>query len=803
MKENIRNLKSYKINHIIRHFLTLICFKTVCLAHEWASESPQVWAKEPQYSGAKITALDVICGKEYMTVRAEFSAPFNGIISSKGTYGQNNCVYIKPFSSISHATFNVKYDECGTKPDLQGKYYENTIVIQYGTDIIEAWDEAKRLRCEWFEAYEKPATFRPAIPVADLDVIEMNFQGDEIDCWMSIQEGKGPWGREVSRIVAVGQPMTIVVAINDYKNQFDMRVKSCMAHDGVKPAIQLTDEYGCVLRPKMLSSFKKIRDSRGKATLISYAQFLAFKFPDSMDVQIQCTVEVCRHGCADACQEESSQNVKNPSMQVSAGMPHVVPQHTTPNHDPRDSSPTRPVRPDEEPQPVFQNIDSSMTATIDHNHHSDEVTNEAVDDYQAVPSIQHLSHINQNFDQMAEHESQTNPVYKPPDHQIRDKDVNVNQKLKIPNLSDLKLRPEDINIANKLLSAHSLNKDNIDLSNLAATFTQGLQHQDIMSLMQTNNVKDLISKFKNRMEEQPIAAALQSVNTNNDIIKDINHNISQTTLLTTEQTVTNSYNTLNTEQTTVQFHNEPEIPLTVNTDFRHPYNHNHNQNQNQIPFKVFNNNNNQLNKKTSNLIEHQLPNKPTPVVQVLDIPLQPGLPFLQIPVLPNNLINNNLMNYPQNPTLLNNSPLNNILKRVIHRPPHGFPAILPNNHFMKRKEQLYNERTGTGGSHIPFGPRSLRFKRSINPTANEIGLKKGFQVVTSVDLDFFPNITTDTAPIYSGRRDNNIIYGVCLPVAHLATGLSCILWLIVVSFSSCAFIIYKLDKSKKSFLSKN
>ena len=34
---------------------------------------------------------------------------------------------------------------------LKGKYYENTILIQYGTDIIEAMDEAKRLRCEWFE----------------------------------------------------------------------------------------------------------------------------------------------------------------------------------------------------------------------------------------------------------------------------------------------------------------------------------------------------------------------------------------------------------------------------------------------------------------------------------------------------------------------------------------------------------------------------------------------------------------------------------------------------------------------------
>lgn len=129
-------------------------------------------------TSGKIQSLDVICGKNFMTVRAEFSGPFYGIVFSKGTYGQENCIYVKPNSGLTHAAFNVYYDQCGTKPDLQGKFYENTIVIQYGSDIIEAYDEAKRLRCEWFEAYEKPATFKPAIPVADLEVVEMNFQGD-------------------------------------------------------------------------------------------------------------------------------------------------------------------------------------------------------------------------------------------------------------------------------------------------------------------------------------------------------------------------------------------------------------------------------------------------------------------------------------------------------------------------------------------------------------------------------------------------------------------------------------------------
>lgn len=129
-------------------------------------------------TSGKIQTLDVICGKNSMTVRAEFSGPFYGIVFSKGTYGQENCIYVKPNSGLTHTAFNVHYDQCGTKPDLQAKFYENTIVIQYGSDIIEAYDEAKRLRCEWFEAYEKPATFKPAIPVADLEVVEMNFQGD-------------------------------------------------------------------------------------------------------------------------------------------------------------------------------------------------------------------------------------------------------------------------------------------------------------------------------------------------------------------------------------------------------------------------------------------------------------------------------------------------------------------------------------------------------------------------------------------------------------------------------------------------
>lgn len=72
--------------------------------------------------------------------------------------------------------------------------------------------------------------------------------------------------------------------------EFDMRVKSCIASDGAGHTIQLSDEFGCVLRPKMISRFQKTRGSDDRATVITYAFFHAFKFPDALSVHIKCKV---------------------------------------------------------------------------------------------------------------------------------------------------------------------------------------------------------------------------------------------------------------------------------------------------------------------------------------------------------------------------------------------------------------------------------------------------------------------------------------------------------------------------------
>lgn len=47
------------------------------------------------------------------------------------------------------------------------------------------------------------------------------FVGDNVDCWMEIQHGKGPWAPPVSGIVPLGSTLTLVVAINDFKGMSD------------------------------------------------------------------------------------------------------------------------------------------------------------------------------------------------------------------------------------------------------------------------------------------------------------------------------------------------------------------------------------------------------------------------------------------------------------------------------------------------------------------------------------------------------------------------------------------------------
>ena len=46
-----------------------------------------------------------------------------------------------------------------------------------------------------------------------------------------------------------------------------------MAHDGQRAPIQLVDEKGCVVREKIMSPFKKVKNFDSTANVLSYAYF--------------------------------------------------------------------------------------------------------------------------------------------------------------------------------------------------------------------------------------------------------------------------------------------------------------------------------------------------------------------------------------------------------------------------------------------------------------------------------------------------------------------------------------------------
>ena len=72
-----------------------------------------------------------------------------------------------------------------------------------------------------------------------------------------------------------------MLGIKDEDQKFDMIVRNCVAHDGKRTPIQLVNEMGCVIRPKIMSKFNKIKNFGSSATVVSYAYFQVIIHMDS------------------------------------------------------------------------------------------------------------------------------------------------------------------------------------------------------------------------------------------------------------------------------------------------------------------------------------------------------------------------------------------------------------------------------------------------------------------------------------------------------------------------------------------
>ncbi|XP_022124879.2 uncharacterized protein LOC110999900 isoform X2 [Pieris rapae] len=248
-----------------------------------------------------IHAISVDCGKEMMTINIEFNKPYNGIIYSQDHFKDPDCIYVRENSNQAKYSFTVSLNTCGTRffSDFENEgqaYLENVLVLQNEPGIQEVWDHIRRVRCLWEGNLTKQLV--SSLSVGMLNQITSNFSGDTAMARLDIQAGRGPFAPEANGLIKIGETMTLVVSVTGDAG-FDIFVRECVARDADNNyVVPLTDSNGCVLKPKLFGAFQKTRETGNTgASIIAYAFFKAFKFPDEMDLIIQCEVELCKTDC--------------------------------------------------------------------------------------------------------------------------------------------------------------------------------------------------------------------------------------------------------------------------------------------------------------------------------------------------------------------------------------------------------------------------------------------------------------------------------------------------------------------------
>ncbi|CAL8095448.1 unnamed protein product [Orchesella dallaii] len=249
---------------------------------------------------AQIQKIDVACGKERMTVRITFNDRFDGIIYAKGHYTDPNCRFIGQNSGQKVYQFDMVVGQCGVAYidsnlfDGGMAYVEGTVVTILEPGVQEAWDAARKVRCIWEGSIDQTVTFPLSINTLDSEIL--TFNGDTASASLEIQSGRGPRAQPVQGLVRIGELLTVVVTVQG-DTDFDLVVRNCIATDGDQNRIILSDNMGCAVKPKLMGGWKKQKTSGNVA---AYAYLSAFKFPDVMDLFLECTVSLCKGTC-DEC----------------------------------------------------------------------------------------------------------------------------------------------------------------------------------------------------------------------------------------------------------------------------------------------------------------------------------------------------------------------------------------------------------------------------------------------------------------------------------------------------------------------
>lgn len=217
----------------------------------------------------------------FFFVVAVFCHPFGGSLWSAKKKKKR---FVSKNSGSATYRFSVPGDGCGTEP-VAGKQsfgHGNVLIIRTETNA-QARENSHDVQC----------LFLPGLPTSQLLdskalLIEVDVENEELPD-IRTQVLVGGIAVDQNTRIKIGDHLTFVFHVHE--DYMDMFIKNCIASDGLTNRIQLTDSYGCPLRPKLMQAFKRVDNTL-------HARMTAFRIAETSTLSLTCEVELCREMCS-------------------------------------------------------------------------------------------------------------------------------------------------------------------------------------------------------------------------------------------------------------------------------------------------------------------------------------------------------------------------------------------------------------------------------------------------------------------------------------------------------------------------
>ncbi|XKL65292.1 hypothetical protein PGB90_008712 [Kerria lacca] len=219
---------------------------------------------------------------------------FNGMIYPMGLSKNSSCMteFRQNYGPVKYRLPLRSCNTMSTQLENGAIEYFNTIVVQPHRKLVTNKGRGFHVRCRYkprediisnkfnFSTTEGSSTlFSMKMPVVSMKI----YNADSSNVI-------------VAENVKIGDPLSIVISINDTENEYGLYITDCLVQDGLGWSEQhLIDGYGCPMDPEIMGQFK-YNDKLTKAVV----HFQAHKFPYTASVYYQCSVHLCIHkndGC--------------------------------------------------------------------------------------------------------------------------------------------------------------------------------------------------------------------------------------------------------------------------------------------------------------------------------------------------------------------------------------------------------------------------------------------------------------------------------------------------------------------------